>query len=152
MIRSREKGKYRTVMELVEHTNINTTINLIFFEPRNYYITTSDNLREYAISRVYYLQKLLNYPEYEIHTTESDSANAQPLVNMVIDEMQGLLLQAEEMTTSSWLKLILFIGAVLAVPVFIFVLKDSANAIVTAVLLALYVVFELPERLRSRRG
>lgn len=148
IIRSFKKGKFSTIIELKKGLQPNETlINEVFFEVKDYYVTISEDLQVYADFRVEGLKKILTSPEYNLRVEDAPKTNAQYLMGLVEDEMEGLLGYTDKMTKLGWVKIVAFAFAVGLIGVFAFVLNDQISALTTAAIVALYLAFELPSKM-----
>lgn len=123
-----------------------TIINLAFFQKTRYYLRYSDELAEYARLLHGYLRDILSRSKLMVQELEEKLGSL--LVDSIIDETQGWWIQTQKLNKLGWAKIGLFFVAVSIVGLFLFVLRDFASGYATLVLILLYVIFELPSRLR----
>jgi hypothetical protein len=98
MLRPKRGKGLRTALEFVEgQSERQTLLNVVYFLVGTYEVTISDTLREYARSQSAYLEAILNSSEFALHPTIADEQNADYLVDMMVDEMQGVFRRFAEL-------------------------------------------------------
>jgi hypothetical protein len=142
----------------VEVTNRSgqTMVNIACFQRARYYLRYSQELQEYERAEHVYLKDALSRspsptePNKMLFVQEPDEKHDAILLDSIIDETQGWWVETQKLNRIGWAKAILFFVALAIVAYFIFWLKDFASGYATLALIFLYVVFELPSRLRRR--
>lgn len=150
IIRSPRKGKYTTIARLERGSSENETIlNEVFFEIKDYYITLSEDLQEYAESRYIYLKQILSRKEYNIKPSDLPLTHAESLENFVLNEMQGWSVYTERLSKMDWFKIGALLSAI-AFSAYLFIIDYFTSAIAALIVVLLYLAFELPSRLRRK--
>jgi hypothetical protein len=149
VLRSPKDVDYTTIMEIRQGAKSNQSLlSVAFFEKSRYYLRKTQDLEEYAEIRIAYLRSLFSRAEYCMQLHDAPPKIADPLLDSIIDEMQGILsLHVQRLSRLGWVKLFAFVGAVATVGVYLFYMKDYGSAVATIALILLYLAFELPSRL-----
>jgi hypothetical protein len=149
VLRSPKDSAYTTVMEIRQGTQPNQSLlSVAFFQRSRYYLRRTQDLEEYAEIRIAYMRSLFSRTEHRMKFRDAPPKMAEPLLDLIIDEMQGILtLHIQRLSRLGWIKLFAFVGAVVMVCIYLFYMKDYGSALATVVLILLYLAFELPSRL-----
>lgn len=109
-LRTSKNDNWQIIIELKETKNENETIiNFAFFDEGSYYlnpIQKTDNSYEYALSKIEHIQKYF-LRRYSIKVESAPVANAESLVNFILDTFEGRLTRFQEMATQKRVSVIL---------------------------------------------
>jgi hypothetical protein len=149
VLRSPKDREYTTVVEITRGKQPNHSfLSVAFYQRTRYYLRKTADLEEYARIRLAYIRDVFSRDEYRTEVYEAPDSIATPLLDSIIDEMQGLVTtHFERLSGLGWVKMVSFIGAVAIVGILLFYMKDYGSAITTVALILLYLAFELPSRL-----
>jgi hypothetical protein len=151
ILRSVSTLDYSMVFEIAANNDPpnSALLNMVFYERIGQYLRRTDEFEEYVLSTIVYLQDVLN--RQSVRWTVRLDTEAAPLVDSVVNELQGLSVYAQRVSRIGWIKILAFLGAVSVAGVAFFLyLKDYTSGYATIVLILLYLAFELPPRLRPR--
>lgn len=150
VLRVSRKSIYQTIVELREEKQFNWTfINVVFYEKGQYYIKRTEALEEHARDQIAYLKDILSRSEHPVVLEDASLDQARPLVYSIMDEMKGLSLHGQEITTIGWLKIVSFLALVIVPTIGYFLgqlpLADAVGLVLSSLVI---VVLELPSRLK----
>jgi hypothetical protein len=145
--------KYETRIEIKRRGN-GSIINLAVFDRTRYHLRYSDELGEQGRARHVILRDFLSRtnapqsPQKKLIVKEPPENLSYALVDSIMDETHGLWVKTQRLNRIGWAKIVLFIVALGIVGVFVFELKDYPSAYATLALIILYLVFEVPSKLK----
>ncbi|EGG41081.1 Hypothetical protein Nlim_1887 [Candidatus Nitrosarchaeum limnium SFB1] len=152
ILRSVKRGKMRITIELQESLDDESIIvNVVMFQKGYYYLKSSEELKGFAETYQNNIESILRSQKPEIKFKTNPIEFTESLEFLVLREFEGVLSQLE-ITWRGWFKTIMFIASLIAVGVFYFFFKDGTNALITLVLICLYLAFELPHKLLKKRN
>jgi hypothetical protein len=147
ILRSPKDATYTAIAEIKRGEQpTQSFLSVAFYERTRYYLRKTTDLEEYANARLAIMRDLFSRDRIEIR--EAPISIATPLLDSIIDEMQGIVASHfERLSRLGWVKMLSFIGAVAIVGILLFWMKDYGSGITTVALILLYLAFELPSRL-----
>lgn len=153
IFRTRKSDRNQIVIELQEKKgeHSETFVNMVAFERRRYSIKSSEQLEEYAKSKIAYLKDVFSRSEYSIELKEVPDYSIRSLRNYIVDEeMAGISSRMTGISRLGWLKTSAFIFGMIIVIGLLFY-QERPEALALLAMFLLYVATDLPSRLLSRR-
>lgn len=151
ILRGVKRGKMRITLELEESKDKTlTTVNVVIFQKGYYYLKNNSELKGFTEMYKEGLESIFKNAKPQIKIENNPTESTESLEFFVLREFEGVVSQIE-MTWRGWFKTIMFIGSLIAVAVFYFLFKDTTNALITLVLIFLYLAFELPNKFLRQR-
>lgn len=150
ILKSPKNDIYQIFIQLESDSDNETLVNMVFFEKGKYNIKITEDLVEFTQSKIAYIENVFSRDDYQLELQkESSLTHVQPLIDFVIDEMQGISPHIVGRPFASYFKLTAFIFALLISIYFIFEWESIEGWAILAMIL-LYLAFELPDKLRQR--
>lgn len=123
-------------------------LNLLFFERGRYYFKYTDMLIDDAKEKSRYIEDLIKEKFNNIE--KAPEQNAVLLKEDILERAGGLSSQVDKISRIGWAKIISFI-IVVAIAISLIVFDYMTEGITTLAVVLLYVIFDLPRKLLSRR-
>lgn len=150
ILKTHKNDIYQIFIQIESDDENRALVNMVFFEKRKYNIKMTEDLIEFAQSKIAYIENVFSRDDYQLELQkESSLTHVQPLIDFVIDEMHGISPHVVGKPFASYFKLTAFIFALLISIYFIFKWESIEGWAILAMIL-LYLAFELPDKLRRQ--
>lgn len=140
------------VMELSDDdVSDNTIISVVVYKKVMYSLSKSESVEEHAISIRGDIENILSRQIPPILVTETSTLQSQSLAMSILQKFEGAPSQWR-LTKLSWIKIVMFIGALGVTGILFLHQEDITNGIISLSIIFLYLAFELPSKFSKKNN
>lgn len=147
-LRSKKIATYDSVIEIKENGRSSCVMNIVYFDKGTYFLKTSEELETFADEKIHYLKKILE--DSNCSVTDGNPENVEPLVNHIIEDVSGVYAKTGGVSKIGWLKILGFIG-VICIALGIMWLGNIIEGSIALIFVLLYLIFDLPKKILTRK-